>query len=119
MPRIQKITITDDHVLLLNRLYFDWDDEAYYGAPAVNIKRPYGNSDVFGDVAEILGWQWYDEDEDNDMPDEIEQRCEKIHREMADVLQVLVQNPTTFSTGVWVNTSPGAPYSVRYTKADD
>lgn len=62
-----------------------------YGAPAVSCKRPYGNSDVEGDIAEILGWE-YEEDDWNGMPTPIREKAEKIHREMQTVLQILVVN---------------------------
>lgn len=105
------IEVTDEHILLLQRMYVDWADWAYDGAPAVNIKRPYGNSWVWGDVSEILGIEW---DPEGDMPEEVEERCKKVHEEMADVMQVLVQNPTSFGPGTWVNVHPGAPYAILF-----
>ena len=30
-----------------------WDD-CEFGAPAIDCKRPYGNSDVYNDIAKIL-----------------------------------------------------------------
>lgn len=50
-----KITITPDHLALLARMNFDWDDECEWGAVASDCKRPFGNSNVEGDVSEILG----------------------------------------------------------------
>lgn len=35
-------------------MFVQWYDEAYDGAPGINIKRPYGNSDCYYDVIEIL-----------------------------------------------------------------
>lgn len=49
------VTITAEHIKLLNRMTIDWDGECEYGAPACDFKRPYGNSDVDTDVSEILG----------------------------------------------------------------
>lgn len=48
----KKFTVTDVHLRLLARTYIEWDGGAYDGAPVVNIKRPYGNSDVMRDVYE-------------------------------------------------------------------
>lgn len=115
--RSQKVTVTEEHIALLRRLYFRWDDDAYDGAPAVDIKRPYGNSDVLGDVAEILGWpltkdRWGEEV----MTEEQAEKAQALHESMADVLQVLVQNPTDFGPGVWVNTDRHAPYGITYTR---
>jgi hypothetical protein len=39
-------------------MYITWDD-CEFGAPACDCKRPYGNSDVYGDMAEILGLNLY------------------------------------------------------------
>ena len=50
-----EIIINSNHLELLSQLRWEWDD-CEYGAPAVNPKRPYGNSDVEEDIAEILGW---------------------------------------------------------------
>lgn len=50
----QVFEVTEQHLKLLSHMWVDWDDSCYDGAPAVNIKRPYGNSDVLTDVAEIL-----------------------------------------------------------------
>lgn len=42
------------HVRLLHHMYVDWNDQAYDGAPAIGLKRPYGNSDMLSDIAEIV-----------------------------------------------------------------
>ena len=85
-----KFIVTHDHLKLLQRMWIGWED-CEYGAPAVNCKRPYGNSDVEGDIAEILGWE-YEEDDWNGMPNSLREKAEKIHREMKTVLQILVVN---------------------------
>jgi hypothetical protein len=41
------------HLNLLKRTSISWDD-CEYGAPAIDCKRPYGNSDVEDDIAEII-----------------------------------------------------------------
>jgi hypothetical protein len=117
MSRAMRIEITDDHLKLLRRTFFEWDDSAYNGAPYVDIKRPYGNSDVLGDVAEILEWELItDRDGEKVMTEDQGKRARELHEQMADVLQILVQNPLDFGTGVWVNTDKFAPYGVRYTR---
>ena len=49
-----KLIITEDHVKLLSRLKFDWDREIEWGGVSSDFKRPFGNSGVPQDVAEIL-----------------------------------------------------------------
>ena len=39
---------------LASQLCWYWDDDAYYGVPAIDRKRPYGNSDIDCDILEIL-----------------------------------------------------------------
>lgn len=47
--------VTEDHIKLLQHMTFDWDDEIEWGAVSSDPKRPFGNSNVEGDVSEILG----------------------------------------------------------------
>jgi hypothetical protein len=54
MSGVTEFTVTEDHLKLLRRAYIGWDD-CEFGAPGIDPKRPYGNSDVIGDIAEILG----------------------------------------------------------------
>jgi len=41
-----KFELKQVHLDLFKEMYVDWDD-CEFGAPAINPKRPYGNSDVF------------------------------------------------------------------------
>lgn len=45
--------VKEEHIKLLRSAYTSWDD-CEFGAPAIDCKRSYGNSDVLGDMAEIL-----------------------------------------------------------------
>lgn len=87
---MKTFTVTHDHLKLLRRMYIEWEG-CEYGAPAVDPKRPYGNSDVEGDIAEILGWE-YEEDDWNGMPEDLRGAAHDIHHEMQTVLQILVHN---------------------------
>jgi len=49
----RQFTVTDEHLRLLRRACVWWD-ELEFGAPGIDPKRPYGNSNVFADIAEIL-----------------------------------------------------------------
>jgi hypothetical protein len=49
----QRFTLTADHVKLIRRMNVGWDGMEY-GAPRIDPKRPYGNSDVEQDIHEIL-----------------------------------------------------------------
>lgn len=87
-------TVTEDHLKLLKRLQFEYQDNIEFGAPAVDAKRPYGNSDVYGDLGEILGWEPADEDRwGGKYYSDIQcERLLKLHKSMATVLQIVISN---------------------------
>jgi hypothetical protein len=70
-----KFQVTEDHLKLLRNMYVRWQ-ECENGAPAINCKRPYGNSDVESDVCRILERYLSDEE------------AFKIHKETETVLQI-------------------------------
>ena len=85
-----EFTITEDHLKLLSNLNVHFDSSGYDGAPAVDCKRPYGNSgDVAYDVFRVLTGNYWDYDEDGDeMPEEMNEDFHKLHRETATTLQI-------------------------------
>lgn len=96
-------TLTDDHLKLLQRSYVDYDSYTETGGFEQDPKRPYGNSDVAGDVFEILYGREFDfEDEvdapDGDMPDELYENLMKVHKEVATALQIVLATGK-FETG--------------------
>ncbi len=86
--RTQDFTLTADHVKLLNAMFVGWDD-CESGAPAVDPKRPYGNSYVPGDVRRILGWSTPSGD---DYDEEADRRAYAIHRETELALQIVLRH---------------------------
>ena len=85
---VTDFTVTEDHLKLLRRANVGWDD-CEFGAPAIDCKRPYGNSDVIGDIGEILGYpEGHYQDEDGDRYEVIEDNFTQLHAETAIVLQV-------------------------------
>lgn len=79
-------TMTNEHVMLLCHAYVRWED-CESGAPAIDCKRPYGNSSVASDVAEILGW---DVDRDDGLTDDQRSRADAIHAETELALQIVL-----------------------------
>lgn len=109
---LQEFEVTEEHLQLLRATYVGWDD-CEFGAPAIDPKRPYGNSDVIGDIAEILeirpdireSWG------DDAFSEEIEDRLRRLHKETQTVLQIALATGR-FEVGVYV-----APeYSVAWVK---
>lgn len=99
--------VTENHIKLLQRMYFRYDDYCEFGAPAVDCKRPYGNSYVYGDIAEILGIEPEIIDEDYDEADFSEEQLrymDQIHQEMTDVLQIFTRL-LSISPGKYVQTN--------------
>ena len=85
---IKRFTVTDEHLRLLRRAHVTWADWEF-GAPGIDPKRPYGNSDVLADIAEILGVpvsEW-DDDEEELAPD-VEWRFLRFHVETGIALQI-------------------------------
>ena len=94
-------TLTAAHILLLSKCWISWDG-AEFGAPAIDPKRPYGNGDVYSDMAEILGKDYDTEAED---ADKLEAEFDKLHAELEKALQIVLQCKT-FEPGTFVS----APY---------
>lgn len=83
----QEFNITEDHLKLARRMYVEWDDMET-GAPSVDPKRPYGNSDVPGDMHEILTGSEWDWDAQEMMPEYLDEYYRRLHAEMGIVLQI-------------------------------
>jgi hypothetical protein len=102
----RRFTLTGQHVALLRRAYVRWDGSEY-GAPCIDPKRPYGNSNVANDVADILGYRW-DRNDWYEMPSDLRERCDALHRETENALQVVLQH------GYQVGTYEADPYSHQW-----
>lgn len=50
---METFVLTERHVRLLTNAYVSWD-YCEFGAPCIDPKRPYGNSDVIDDICELL-----------------------------------------------------------------
>lgn len=89
---MQDFELKEEHLTLLRNMYIEFDDNEYDGAPAVDIKRPYGNSgDQAYQVYEVLTGEEWDYDEDGDeMPDDLHDYYMKLHMETGIALQLLV-----------------------------
>ena len=97
--------LTDDHLALLHRMYVGYDNCCETGAPVVDPKRPYGNSDVVYDVMEILGIKPLgDPDDHPDDPlspsDEQIAEAYALHEETEEALQIVLCT-MSFRPGVY------------------
>lgn len=100
------------HLDLLKETSIGWND-CEFGAPCINCKRPYGNSDGVNDVAEVLGIKktkenvdGYDREEakeyedkgdylnDLDWNDKTYEYLKDIHKETQIALQIILHCQT-------------------------
>jgi hypothetical protein len=84
----KEFVVTDQHIKLLKEMNVSWWD-CEFGAPAIDCKRPYGNSDVYRDIAEILDIK---PDENDEFSEDQQFDMDEIHEDMQVVLQILVVN---------------------------
>lgn len=85
----KEFTVTEEHVALLRHAYVSWED-CEFGAPSIDCKRPYGNSDVLVDIAEVIGIPVPDFDEDENWSATDEQRMRLVHAETQVALQIFL-----------------------------
>lgn len=88
----QRFTLKPEHLTLLRRAYIGWED-CEFGAPAIDCKRPYGNSSVYRDIAEILGITPADADEE-EFSEEQEAYMRRLHEETQTALQIILSTGT-------------------------
>ena len=113
--------VTPEHLALLQRFCVDWED-CEFGAPCIDCKRPYGNSDVHQDMLEIIGlkeirsgvyeftlygktWLLKGEDKYNIYLDGADEESlievlNKLHKETETALQICLST-RTFTPGIF------------------
>lgn len=101
--RPERFTVTADHLRLLRHMYVQWQDDET-GAPEIDPKRPYGNSDVPTDVADVLGWTVLMDPDDWAMDPGQSERALVLHRETATALQIVLCTGQ-FVTGTFIKNS--------------
>lgn len=97
LPGKRYFTVTGEHVKLLRAAIVNWED-CEFGAPSIDCKRPYGNSSVYGDIAEILGIK---EDKDGEFTGDEYGRMARLHKETQSALQIFLTTGQ-MSTGEYV-----------------
>lgn len=99
--RGKRFVLTKDHVKLLRQMIVGWS-ETEFGAPEVDPKRPYGNSDVVRDVLTILDWNVPRCPNCGAILDDgkVETQARELHFETATALQVVLSSGS-FRPGVY------------------
>lgn len=89
MTEQKTFVLTENHVQLLRAMWVGWCGDEY-GAPEIDPKRPYGNSDVPEDIREGLS-----------MPNLTDEECRALHEETQTALQVVLRTGS-FEPGTYV-----------------
>jgi hypothetical protein len=77
-------------------------DSCEFGAPAIDCKKPYGNSSVYEDMAKILGVKGFiDADEEVSFSEEQIQFMNNLHKETKTALQIVLKT-RKFRPGIYV-----------------
>lgn len=105
-------TITKDHIKMMQALCFTWED-CEYGGPAVDCKRPFGNSgrhQIVLDMAQVMG---IPQEKIMDLQGELiepeAERLEALYRDMEKVLAIVMRT-LSFEPGTY----EAAPYSSKW-----
>jgi hypothetical protein len=114
-----RFTFTESHAKLLQRAYIGWQS-CETGAPEIDPKRPYGNSSVALDVAEILEIPPHAacrkcgeacercDDEGSGYTREQREMLMRVHRETEFALQIVLQHG--YRCGVYERAGRGWSY---------
>lgn len=96
-------TLTEQHIRLLSQFTVGWQNDEF-GAPEIDPKRPYGNSDVISDIHQILTGK-----NEEDIPDKTAQLYLQLHRELKDALQIILQTKQ-FTPGTYFRPAFGVKW---------
>jgi hypothetical protein len=101
---METFVLTKDHIKLLTRAFVRWND-CETGAPEIDPKRPYGNSFVAGDVAEIIGINLPDYETSETAFDDVCDEMMNIHFETKTALQIILTTKS-FKPGKYQKRDP-------------
>ena len=89
-----------EHLVLLKKSCWSWND-CEYGAPGMDCKRPFGNSGVDTDLAEILSKESPRCPHCNELIDTaIQERNKAIYEELLIALEIICHT-TSFELGLY------------------
>jgi hypothetical protein len=89
---MKTFTLTEQHITLLRAMYVDWND-CESGAPAVDPKCPYGNSNVVRDVIELIdpdNVDAFDGEDESDAALNAVNDAMRLHHETDTALQIVL-----------------------------
>ena len=108
----RRFYLSVDHIKLLQKLAIIENDSSCSITPMVYPKKPYGNSDIPGDIIHILGWLKTHEKID----EQLIKKAMKVHREMSIALEIVLCTQS-FIPG-WYETPTSSVGWARYIKGE-
>ena len=101
MSKLEEFELTEQHIKLLSNAIIGWQD-CEFGAPEIDPKRPYGNSSVLLDIAELLGEKGSLCPHCSEPIKDIdEEKYNQLHRETETALEVIL-SVKSFEPGIYV-----------------
>ena len=99
----KEFELTKEHIKLISKMYVDYS-QAEFGAPEIDPKRPYGNTSVYEDIAEILCIKAVggNREEGFEFNQEQINYMQKLHEETQYALQIVLCMKS-FKTGKFVS----------------
>ena len=96
---IEVFELRQSHLDLLKETAISWDD-CEYGAPCIDCKRPYGNSSVEDDIADIIKLPKKDnwDKKEEDWNEKATEQMRDLHKETEIALQIVL-HCQTFTLG--------------------
>ena len=107
----QTFELRAEHVKLLRAANVTWY-EIETGAPAIDGKRPYGNSDVAGDVIDLMDWKADPDDVTPRQDREDRAKAMQLHDETKTALQVVLSTGS-FEPGVYESDWHGREWTAK------
>lgn len=102
MKDYKEFTLTEDHITLLRQINVDVVPGC---GPQIDQKRPFRDSDVERDIAEMLGWELFeDADEETHLSKAQYDTAKRLHAETAIALEVVLRT-TSFTPGLYRTSS--------------
>lgn len=102
MDEFEYFEVVENHIKLIDGMWVGWED-CEFGAPAIDCKRPYGNSSVYYDIASIVGlisdWKKINDDDFEFLNEEYEY-MDLLHQGTQKVLQIIIHTKK-FETGFY------------------
>jgi hypothetical protein len=87
----KQFELKEEHLKLLRNAIVSWDSREF-GAPSIDCKKPYGNSDVYEDMAKILGIKGFEDYEGEiSFSKEDVALMENLHKEIKVALQIVLR----------------------------